>query len=448
MNPTAPEPRKQRCKLERSLSTFTEVRAGESSKVLALTFNIFLILIAYYLIKPVHEALILSIPGGAEQKSYATAGQALLLLVPAYGWLASRVPRMRLIDAITPFFASCLAVFYILIIGGVPVAIAFLLWVGVFNLMVSPQFWAFSNETYSPEAGKRSFVLLAFGASAGVVFGSYLADEMIHHGGVDKMLLIALGLLLATLRLSYCVHRRELQSPKPRAVAFKRPEETLEKGNAFGFVFRNCYLLLLARILPFNNWVNSNGEYNLGRIVKDAADVAALDQTTVNEDEFIASFYARFFGVVNLVGMLLQLFVVLRVIKYIGVPVAIFLLPAITIGSYESVSFILALGVMCWAKTVQNSIGYSLQSAIKQVLYLPTTRTEKYKTKQAIDTFFVRSGDLCSAGLVLTGTHLFVFGVREFALANAALSAIWLLLSVRLGQRFRTLVSFLERGRQ
>ena len=45
-------------------------------------------------------------------------------------------------------------------------------------------------------------------------------------------------------------------------------------------------------------------------------------------------------------------------------------LPAITIGSYESVSFILALGVMCWAKTVQNSIGYSPQSAIKQVLVI------------------------------------------------------------------------------
>jgi hypothetical protein len=79
----------------------------------------------------------------------------------------------------------------------------------------------------------------------------------------------------------------------------------------------------------------------------------------------------------------------------------------------------------------------------------PEPREQRCKLERSLSTFTeVRAGDLCSAGLVLTGTHLFVFGMREFALANAALSAIWRLLSVRLGQRFRTLVSFLEGGRQ
>ena len=79
------------------------------------------------------------------------------------------------------------------------------------------------------------------------------------------------------------------------------------------------------------NWVNSTGEYILGRIVKEAADAAALGPAAVHKDVFIASFYARYFGAVNLVGMLLQLFIVSRVIKYIGVPVALCLLPLITL---------------------------------------------------------------------------------------------------------------------
>jgi AAA family ATP:ADP antiporter len=138
--------------------------------------------------------------------------------------------------------------------------------------------------------------------------------------------------------------------------------------------------------------------------------------------------------------MLLQLLLVSRIIKYIGVPIAICLLPAITIGSYATIMMLPVLGVVRWVKTAENATDYSLQSTVNQVLYLPTTRTEKYKAKQAIDTFFVRAGDVCSAGLVLAGTHVFTFGVGDFAVATMALSTLWLLLSIRLGLRFRTLV--------
>ena len=121
--------------LDRWLNLFTEVRAGEATTALLLTTNIFLILTAYYLIKPVREALILIQPGGAELKSYASAGQAALLLIaiPAYGWLASRVSRMRLIDSVTTFFVACLALFYLLIRADVPLALVFFLWV-VFSI--------------------------------------------------------------------------------------------------------------------------------------------------------------------------------------------------------------------------------------------------------------------------------------------------------------------------
>jgi AAA family ATP:ADP antiporter len=441
MTAAADRPHNGRTALERALNLFTEVRAGEGVTALVLALNIFLILTAYYLMKPVREALILSLQDGAEIKSYTAAGQALLLLalVPFYGWLASKLPRMRLIDIVTLFFAGCLLGFYVLVTGGVPVAIPFFLWVGIFSLMVPAQFWAFANDVYSTEAGERLFVLVAFGASSGAVFGSFLADQIIHFVGVYEMLLFAAGLLAATLVLTHWVNRRELHAPGKPAAEAAREEEPLEKGDAFAFVFRNRYLLLLAFMLLFNNWVNSNGEYILGRIVRESAVAAAAGADGIHQDEFIASFYARYFGVVNLTGMLLQLFVVSRVIKYIGVPVAICLLPLITMGSYAMILALPVLGVVRWAKTAENATDYSLQSTIKQVLYLPTTRTEKYKAKQAIDTFFVRAGDLCSAGLVLAGTHLFAFGIREFAIATIVLSAVWLVLSVRLGRRFRGL---------
>ena len=45
--------------LERLLGLFTEVRAVRARTALLLTLNVFLLLTAYYIIKPVREALIL-----------------------------------------------------------------------------------------------------------------------------------------------------------------------------------------------------------------------------------------------------------------------------------------------------------------------------------------------------------------------------------------------------
>jgi AAA family ATP:ADP antiporter len=136
--------------LDRALRRFTDVQAGEGSTALLLALNVFLLLTAYYVIKPVREALILS-GEGAEVKSYAAAGQAILLLglVPAYGKLADRLPRRALLNSVTGFFVLCLVAFYGLTRANVPVGVVFFLWVGIFNLMIIAQFWSFANDLYT-----------------------------------------------------------------------------------------------------------------------------------------------------------------------------------------------------------------------------------------------------------------------------------------------------------
>src|SRR5215475_15535112 len=94
--------------LDRALSLFTDVRAGEGTTAVLMLVNIFLLLVCYSVIKTVREPLIL-LGGGAEVRSYAAAGQAILLMgfVPAYGWIASRVDRARLLVGVTLFFVLC-----------------------------------------------------------------------------------------------------------------------------------------------------------------------------------------------------------------------------------------------------------------------------------------------------------------------------------------------------
>jgi len=91
------------------LGIFGDVRDAEVVTTLLLLSNISVMLAGYYICKTVREPLILT-GGGAEMKSYAAAGQALLLMgfVPAYGWFASRVDRIRLAAILVWFGTSSL----------------------------------------------------------------------------------------------------------------------------------------------------------------------------------------------------------------------------------------------------------------------------------------------------------------------------------------------------
>lgn len=445
--------------LDRFLRLFTDVRSGEGLTAVLLMLNVFLILGAYYLIKPVREALILA-ERSAEVKSYLSAGQALLLLglVPLYGALASRVPRKTLINAVTLFFTACLGAFFVLVRTDLPMGIAFFLWVGIFNLMIIAQFWAFANDVYTKDEGERLFPIVAFGASAGAVVGSVAAGRIIDVVGVSGALMAGGIVLVASLALTNSIDAREgvasgggspgggNPDPDDAADDARGTEEDGGEGGggplggekAFRLLFENRYLILIAALILLMNWVNTTGEYILSRTVEAAArETVAGGQEAV--ERFIGTFYSDFFAVVNVAGLVIQAFLVSRIIKYIGIRWAIMVLPVLAFGAYALLAFIPVLSVVRWAKTAENATDYSLQNTVRHALFLPTTREEKYKAKQAIDTVFWRAGDVLSAVVVFVGARLLALETGHFAVVNLGLVAVWLVVAWIIGRRYRTM---------
>src|SRR6185503_16970060 len=90
--------------------------------------------------------------------------------------------------------------------------------------------------------------------------------------------------------------------------------------------------------------------------------------------------------------------------------------------------------VVRWIKTAENATDYSVMNTARQLLWLNTSREEKYKAKQAIDTFFVRGGDVLSAGVVALGAGLLHLTVPQFAMVNVALTIGWIGIAIALGQ--------------
>jgi AAA family ATP:ADP antiporter len=442
------------------------VQAGEGVTVLLLALNVFLLLAAYYVIKPIREALILG-SEGAEVKSYAAAGQAILLLglVPAYGALADRLPRRALLNAVTAFFVLCLVAFYGLTQAEAPVGVVFFLWAGIFNLMIVAQFWSFANDIYTKDQGERLFALVAFGASLGAVLGSVVTGRLIPLFGIPPLLLLAAGVLVAAMVVSNIVDSRErarhethlpshLTTAEIPAATGEHQIQTVEdmkkltvslpgtgpvtRRGTFRLVFGDRYLLLIALLMLVVNWVNTTGEYILGRTVSGVAEAAVAAGTAggLSVGEYIGRFYSGFFSVVNVVGLTLQLFVVSRLLKYFGVRIAVLVLPLIALTGYAILAFAPVLALVRAVKIAENATDYSVQNTVRNVLFLPTSRDQKYKAKQAIDSFFWRAGDVLSATLVYVGVTLLGLAVTGFALVNLVLAGAWLLLALAIGREY------------
>src|SRR5258705_11953431 len=116
--------------LDRALSLFTDVRAGEGATAFLMLVNVFLLLVCYSVIKTAREPLIL-LGGGAEVRSYTAAGQAIVLMgfVPLYSWFASRVDRVKLLVGVSLFFLVNIELFAVAVAAGVPyVGVAFFIW--------------------------------------------------------------------------------------------------------------------------------------------------------------------------------------------------------------------------------------------------------------------------------------------------------------------------------
>ncbi len=412
--------------LERLLSLFTRMRAGEGWSVVLLCADVFLLMFAYYLLKVLRDPLILA-EGSPELKSYATAAQAglLLLLVPVFTWLyhhnGHTRERSRMLQWVTGFFSINLVIFAVCGYGSVSVGLAFYIWLGIFNVMVVALFWAFAADSYNVKSGQRLFAVIAVGGALGAWAGAKAAGALNASLGPYGLMILAAVLLLLVAPIA-----KFGQSLIPAASAARQRDRKPPPDNAwrrgFSLVLQDRYLLLIAVFIVLINWVNSTGEYILASYVVEAAEQGARTGEFASEQDFMTRFYADYVAWFTLAGLLLQLFLVSRLFRWFGVGGAMLILPLVMVASYGLIFLIPALAIVRLGMIAENSINYSVQNTGRHALFLPLDREAKYVGKNTIDTFFYRFGDLIYGASVFVGVTWMAMGVQQFVLFNILLA--------------------------
>jgi len=426
--------------VDRALRVVGDVRAREGPRALALATTVLTLLAAYYLLKVARESLLLS-RYDAETKTYLAALQGLLL-VPgrrAFGWRQHGVGPLRPFTRPTGLLAAHLAIFALLHALGVSIGLAFFVWVGVFNVFVIAQFWTFASDVYDEPTGRRLFAVVGLGSSVGAILGAYGAGLIGHLVGTTGLLLVAITLLLSTLIGFRWVHvrsgvpdaERAAQDQRRGAVATSSPARS-----GLSLLFADRFLLAIAVLMLLANLENTLGELILDRVLLDRvhAEVAALGGGVAEIESRVRDFKSLYFGSINTLGLVLQLFVVGRLLAWGGAARAILVLPLVAlVGQLGMAGAGAALAAVTVAKVAENATDYSVQNTARNALFLVASREAKYRVKVLVDSVAVRLGDAIAGGAVLLASTV-ALPTLAFVAGNLVVTAIWLVIAVRIGR--------------
>ena len=424
---------------ERLLTVFTRVRPGEGRSTFLFFLHGFLLLFSYMIVKALREAFILT-DFSAEVRAYGVAVIALVLMfvVPAYSAVRRRLDGARLLQAVTVFFALNMLTFAATAYFGISTSFTFFVWVSIFGVMMIAQFWAFAADTFNLKSGQRLFPVIMMGANLGALAGAKFAQLAVGALQPVGLMFVATAVLLSTVVLAYPAHARV-----PEGSRATTPEHGGKPARLLGgieLVLRDRYLLLIALFVVLLNWINSTGEFVLADMVTRHADAqVAASAGTVTKGELITAFYGNFQFWVTLVGLAIQLLLVARVYRWVGVRGALIVLPVVAALGYGLIVFVPIFSIIQLVKIAENSVNYSLMNTTRHALFLPVDRDAKYEGKTAIDTFFWRFGDLIQAGVVFAGLNWLNWTAAQFAMLNLALAVAWIGLAVAIGREFRVL---------
>ncbi len=410
---------------ERCLSLCTRVEPGDGHRVAALGLQALTLMVAYYFVRPVREALILT-EGNAELRSYAVGLQALLLivLVPFYGALVRRVGARRVLGVLALLAALQLVLFCGLGLAGCRVGFVFFVWVGILGVLMVAQFWALATDLLTVERGQRLLGVVAAGVAAGAWLGARTASALFPLVGPYGLMVASAAMLAAATLVSRTVVACGPRPAPERTHPHLRRTDRLFGG--FALVARTPYLAGIAVLVVLLNWITSTGEF----VLSDWLVEFARTQAPGAESDFIGQFMGHYGASIALLGFLVQLLAVSRTIRLAGLARALLVTPLAFVAGLLVIGAVPVFAVLQCVLITQKSLDYSLFNTTRTALLLPESRDAKFQAKTAIDTVFYRLGDLLSAVSVFVGVRLLDASRGEllvlvFGLSVALTVAAW-----------------------
>ncbi|MGJ7518459.1 NTP/NDP exchange transporter [Pseudomonas baetica] len=380
------------------LPQWLDVRPAErAALVLGFSFH-FCVLASYYLVRPLRDAL--GLEGGADklQWLFTATFVVMLLMVPVFGALVSRLPATRFVPLIYRVIAVSMLVFGVLIanrVAPVTVGRVFFVWISIYNLFIVSIFWSVLVDRFSSEQGRRLFGCIAAGGTLGTFIGPLLAATMVSRLGPMALTVAAALLLEVAVRCYRGLLSRTQSQSGNRLIDERRMGGSILAG--ITLILRSPYLLGLVLFMLLHTSAATLLYFEQGRIVAGSyADTGSRTQ-----------FFAVVDLIVSALTLAFQLLLTAPLIRLVGIGGALVALPLATIVAFAAMAMAPVPTTVALAQGLRRAVEFAIVRPAREVLWTVVSREEKYKAKNVVETLVYRGGDAASgwlsAGLTALG---------------------------------------------
>ena len=393
----------------------------------------FLIMFSYYILRAVRDE-ISSADRGNLQVLWTAVFLVMLLAVPLYSWIASRWSRGVFVPLANRFFILCLVGFWLCLVG-LPddarpwIDRFFYVWSSVFALFVVTIFWGFMADCFNNSQGKRLFAFIAVGSSIGGMMGSSVTAALATWVPTFSLLLIACVPLELASWCAGLLHRRfATGNVRTAGESLKAIQGSAWSG--MKVVFGSPYLLAIAAFILLMTFVSTILYFQQAHLVAEA----------ITDRGERTAFLARIDLAVNILTVALQVYVTARIVKWLGVGLALALLPIAMTFGFVALGLYPTLAVLVVVQVIYRAGRYGVTKPAREMLWTVVTRQEKYKSKPFLDAAIYRGGDLVS-GWIYAGLAALGLSVGAIALVAAPAAGLWVMLGLQLGRREKALAA-------
>lgn len=387
----------------------------------------FLVMLSYYILRAVRDEISAADRGNL-QILWTAVFFVMLVAVPAYSWLTSKMSRGRFVPWANRFFIACLVGFWASLVF-LPEAArpwidrAFYVWSSVFALFVVTVFWGLVADCFDSSQAKRLFGFIAVGSSVGGIVGSTVTALLASQVPVFYLLLIACVPLEMGSWCAGVLHRR-FATGNVRADGESEKPLGGDAWSGMKAVFANRFLLGIATFIALMTFASTVLYFQQAHVVGEA----------FSDRGERTAFLARIDLVVNVLTIFLQVYLAARLMRWIGAGLSLAIIPAAVALGF------LALGVYptLWALVavqVAYRVGrYGLTKPAREFLFTTVSREEKYKSKAFIDAAVYRGGDLVS-GWIYAGLAAVGLSVGAISLVAFPFALVWTVIGLGLGRK-------------
>ena len=408
----------------RWFKTLTNIEADEMKATLLSFAFIFLLMLAYNMLKPVRDALAPEW-SDVELASLWTINFVFsAIAVSLYGFAISRFKLKNVIPGVYAFFGASFVLFYVganALSDSVLINKAFYVWLSLFSLFHVSVFWSLMADLFTKTQAPRLFAFIASGASIGTLVGASVTLFLATKIGTLNLMLVAAVILVAIIPLITI-----LRSSVSDNVAGSNQDSSIS-GNPFaGFkqFVTNPYLLGIALFIFLYTFIGSFAYFELKNLMAD------------NDRDTNTAIWAGINLTVNTISIITAMFATGRITKAVGLGRALAMIPLLVAIAMLAVFASPALAVIIVAWVVLKAGNYSITRPGREMLYTAVSREDRFKTKQVIDIVVYRGGDVFSGWMFAMLTTTLGLGMGPIALIGAGVAMLWAYVGLRLGTKY------------